>query len=144
MKIVKFISRWLAFFARKEFTVNRKNALAQRNYAKCFLIHFSPVVVTYSTHEIIALNCGTSSITKDDHFSVWSWNCTSNHTWNFSYKFLSTLSISPFSTMMLLLNRHLTRYKWYFCVILLTHGGMWFVCDKCNWLRGCFLLLQKL
>lgn len=116
-----------------------------------FLIHFSPVVVTHGRSQEISLepwdhhrmhwNVLKSSITNDAHFSV-----------DLEIALQITLEMKlyeqffflvPFSTSTMLLNRHLTRYKWYFCVILHTHGGMWFVCDKCNWLRGCFLLLRR-
>lgn len=66
-------------------------------------------------------------------FQSWSWNCTSHQ---LEMKFFWA------STIMLLLNRHLTYYKWYF-LSFSTHGGMWFVCDNCNWLRGCFLHIQS-
>lgn len=61
-------------------------------------------------------------------------NCTSDQLELVKFSHSPTLV----STMMLLLNRHLTHYKWYF-VSFTTHAGAWFVCDKCNWLRGCLL-----
>lgn len=69
-----------------------------------------------------------------------SWNCTSDQ---LELKNSLTLpSPALVSTMMLLLNRHLTHYKWYF-VSFTTHAGAWFVCDKCNWLRGCVRKKKK-
>lgn len=76
-----------------------------------------------------------TSVTKDDHFPVVILKLHFKSTWIGKKSFPNELI--SFSTMMLLLNRHLTQYKWYF-VSFSAHGGVWFVCDKCNWLCGCF------
>ena len=137
MKIVKFMRvAWLDFFARKELTVNRKYAHAKDKHekilAKCFWFTFH-LLLSLKEQKIaleawdhrLCCKASTSSITKDDHFSVWSWNCTSNRTRVVFSRTIFSL-FSSFSTMMLLLNRHLTRYKWYFCVIL--HTWRYVIC----------------
>lgn len=101
------------------------------------------ILATEKSSTLLILQCAFHgiSVTKDDHFPVVILKLHFKSTWNEILSNDFSLSLSTL-TMMLLLNRHLTRYKWYF-VSFTTHGGMWFVCDKCNWLCGCFLHIWR-
>lgn len=72
-----------------------------------------------------------SSITKDDHFSAWSWNCTSNRTWDeISRNVFFSRSIFYFNNDVVIKSALDTLQVILLCHSPHTYCDMWFVCDK--------------